>query len=322
MKFTNTTDIPLGLAVWLLYDEYDHIKEPNYISVTSLMRPIKQTILTDRVPKAKLEMDISDFVASSMGTAFHDSIEKAWLKGHRSALEKLGYPQSAVDRVLINPTPDELAAVTEPIAIYLEQRSFRKVGKWTVGGKYDMVMDGVIIDNKSTSAYSWMYGTKDDDHRMQLSLYRWLNPTIVTEDFGNINYIFTDWKKMDAASNPKYPQKRLESKSLTLHSANESEQWVKNRLRLLEEKWDVPQEDIPECTDEELWRSEPKFKYYKDATKTDGRSTKNFDTLLEAKVFMSEKGNVGIVLSIPGEPKRCNYCNAYDICKQRERYFP
>lgn len=321
MKFTNSTGIPLGLAVWLLYDSYDYIDEPNYISVTSLMRPIKQSVLTSRVAKESIEKDISEFVASSMGTALHDSIEKAWLKSHRSALHKLGYPDSVIDRVLVNPEPEQLGLFKDPIAIYLEQRAFRTVGKWKIGGKFDMVADGTVIDNKSTSAFSWLYGTKDEDHRLQLSLYRWLNPDLVTEDVGQINYIFTDWKKMDAVKNPKYPQKRLENKSLVLTPVHEIELWVKDRLYKLEQYWDKPESEIPECTDEELWRSEPKYKYYRDATKTDGKSTKNFDSLAEAQAFKAEKGNVGVVLTFPGEPKRCQYCNAYDICKQREKYF-
>jgi hypothetical protein len=320
MHFTNNTDIPLGLAVWLLHDTYDYSKEENYISVTSLMKPIKQTILGSRVTKADQSMDVSELVASSMGTALHDSIEKAWLKNHKVALAKLGYPTNVVERVLVNPTKEELAKTNEPIAIYIEQRTVRKIDGWSVGGKYDMVMDGVITDNKSTSAYSWLYGTKDDDHRIQLSLYRWLNPEIVTEDFGRINYIFTDWQKAAAATNPKYPQKRLESKELTLLSKEESEQWVKVRLRTLKEKWDKPEMNLPECTDEELWRSEPKYKYYKDPAKTDGRSTKNFDSLQEANAFKAEKG-VGVVLTIKGEPKRCGYCLAYDLCKQKDKYF-
>ena len=320
MKFTNETGIPLALAVWLLHDDYDHINEENYISVTSLMKPIKQTILGARVGKLDQSMDISTLIASSLGTALHDSIEKAWLKDHKGALRKLGYPANVVDRVLVNPTKEQLAAVEDPIAIYMEQRKFRKVDGWTIGGKFDLVMDGVIQDYKSTSAYSWVYGGKDEDHRQQLSLYRWLNPEIITEDFGQINYIFTDWQKSAAANNPNYPQKRLECKALTLHSAEDMEAWVKNRLRTLGAKWNEPEKNLPECTDEELWRSDPKFKYYKDPTNTKGRSTKNFESSAEANAFRAEKG-VGVVITIQGEPKRCAYCAAFELCSQKDKYF-
>lgn len=322
MKFTNNTNIPLGLAVWLLHDSYDHINEKNYISVTALMRPLKQTILASRILRTDTETDISEFTASSIGTAFHNSIEKSWSNGdHVKALAKLGYPTSLTERILVNPTALDLQKTNEPIAVYIEQRSFKQVGKWKLGGKFDMVMDGIIIDNKSTSAYSWLYGTRDEEHRLQLSLYRWLNQEIVTEDYGQINYIFTDWQKVSALSNPKYPQSRLLSKQLTLLSLAETEQWVKARFSAMDKYWNESEENIPECTDEELWRSEAKYKYYKDASKTDGRSTKNFDTLKEANAFKAEKGNLGIVKSIPGEVKRCGYCNAYDICIQKTKYF-
>lgn len=45
-----------------------------------------------------------------------------------------------------------------------------------------------------------------------------------------------------------------------------------------------PDEEIPECTDEELWRSPTKYKYYSDPNKTSGRSTKILILLLKLKI--------------------------------------
>ena len=52
-----------------------------------------------------------------------------------------------------------------------------------------------------------------------------------------------------------------------------------------------------------------------------GRSTKNFDSMAEAKAHLSEKGHKGVIKIIPGEVKRCGYCAAYDICTQKDEYF-
>ena len=325
MKITNNYNISLSLAVWLLHDEYDYVNEPNYISVTTLMKPLRHIILPRRIPRELVETDVSDFIARALGHSLHDSIEKSWVKGYKRSLALLGYPEKVIERVLINPTPEELASTPNAIPIYLEQRAKKTVevnGKtWTVGGKFDMVAEGIVHDNKSTSAYTWVYGGRDEEHQQQGSLYRWLNPDKITEDFIRINYIFTDWQKAQAKQNPNYPQKRVESKDIVLLSEAEVQRWVEWKLQLVMKYWDAPERDIPNCTDEELWMSDPKFKYYADPAKTSGRSTKNFDSLLEANAFKAEKGNKGIVITVPGEPKRCDYCDAFPICTQKDRYF-
>ena len=324
MKITNNFNISLSLAVWLLHDEYDYVNEPNYISVTTLMKPLRHIILPRRIPRELVETDVSDFIARALGHSLHDSIEKSWVKGYKRSLTLLGYPEKVIERVLINPTPEELASTPNAIPIYLEQRAKKTVvvnGKtWTVGGKFDIVAEGIVHDNKSTSAYTWVYGGRDEEHQLQGSLYRWLNPDKITEDFIRINYIFTDWQKAQARQNPNYPQKRVESKDIVLLSEAEVQRWVEWKLQLVMKYWDAPERDIPNCTDKELWMSDPKFKYYADPAKTSGRSTKNFDSLLEANAFKAEKGNKGIIITVPGEPKRCDYCDAFPLCTQKDKY--
>lgn len=323
---TNKGDIPLALAVWLLHDEYDYIDEPNYISVTGLMKPIRHIVLPSRVPPEKRESDVEDYISRALGHSLHDSIEKAWTKGAARSLRLLGHPKSVIERVLVNPTPEQLAGTKNPIPVYLEQRSFRKITvggiTYTIGGKFDMVAEGIVHDNKSTTAYTWLYGGKDDDYKLQGSLYRWLNPDKITEDFIRINFIFTDWQKAQAKQNPNYPQKRLEYKDIPLMTLEETERWIRKKLEQVAQYKDTPEADIPECTDEELWRSSPQYKYYADPLKTTGRSTKNFDNPLDAKKFMMvEKAGKGVIITIPGEVKRCTYCEAFPICSQKEKYF-
>ena len=319
MNITNEKDIALPLAIWLLNDEYDYIDTPNYISVTTLMKPIKQIVLAQRVPPESKGFDLSDLIASRMGTALHDSIEKAINTNGSKALRMLGYPKDIIERILVNPTDEQLSSVQHPIVLWTEQRTMSTVGKWTVGGKFDLVAEGIVQDYKSTSSYSWMYGNRDEDHRLQLSIYKWLNQEKITEDYGIINFIFTDWMKSSAAQNPKYPASRLMSKNLVLTEPHLIQSWVENKLGLLDKYGSAEEEDIPECTSEELWMSESAFKYYADAAKTSAKSTKNFDTLAEANMYRATK-NVGIVRIIHGQPKRCAYCPAFVVCKQKDRY--
>ena len=102
----------------------------------------------------------------------------------------------------------------------------------------------------------------------------------------------------------------------------ETENWISRKLDLITRYRNAPEKTIPECTDEELWRSDPKYRYYSDPQKTSGRSTKNFESLAEARQFMlNEKGGKGIVITVPGEVQRCNYCSAFNICTQKDKYI-
>lgn len=332
---TNTTGIPLSLAVWLLHDEYDYIPDQNYISATSLMKPLRHIVLPKRIPHEERQEDVSEYVARAMGHSVHDSIERAWTKGYERSLALLGHPESVRKRVLINPTDEQIDAIKNPIPVYLEQRAFHEVQvqnqTYKIGGKFDIVAEGVVEDFKSTSAFSWVFGTKDADHQLQGSLYRWLDhheakatgrKPRITEDYMRINYIFTDWSKMSAKQNPKYPQKRVEQKTLQLLSLDEVDQWVRAKLSQVQKYLNSPEHEIPECTDEELWRSDPVYKYYSDPLKArdpSARATKNFTDFAEARDFQVSKGGKGVIVMKPGEPKRCDYCAAFAICTQKDR---
>ena len=185
-----------------------------------------------------------------------------------------------------------------------------------------MVADGILYDNKSTSVYTWIYGGRDKDYCLQGSLYKLINKDIIKEDFIRINYIFTDWQKSAVAQNEKYPLNRLVCKDIPLLSLEETKKFIEDKIKQIKIYKDSPEEKLPRCTDEDLWRAEPKYKYYADPTKTSGRSTKNFTSLQEANEYKLAKGNKGVVIVVPGEVKRCMYCRAYSICKQRREYFP
>lgn len=322
---TNKNDISLEMAVWLLHDEYDHISEANYISATSLMKPIRHIVLPSRVPtELKASPDVEDFIAIALGNSFHAAIEKAWKNNPKWALKKLGYPQEMIDRVLVNPTPEELKSIQNPIPIYIEQRTIREIDGYRVGGKFDQVCDGRVTDAKSTSVRAWIYGGRDDDYRLQGSIYRWLNPDKITEDFMRINYIFTDWNAKDAQMKAEmgYPARRIMHKDIKLLSIQDTEDWIRIKLEQVRQFQNTPESLLPECTEEELWMSEPKFKYYADPSKIGqpgSRSTKNFDSLADANDFMFSKGK-GQVVTVPGTPKRCSYCAAFPICKQKDKY--
>ena len=320
MKYTNNHNISLPIAAWLLFDEYDYIDKPNYISATTLLKPTKQLVLSKRIKGSDRTADVSDFIASSMGTAMHDSIEKAWLNHGPQLMRMLGYPEHICARIVVNPSDEYLKNNPDALAVWVEQRGFREIDGFTISGKFDIVIDEKLFDTKSTSVWAYILGGRDEEHSRQGSIYKWIFPEKIKDDFVRINYIFTDWQKRDAKSRPDYPQLKTLEKTVPLMSTAETEEFLRGKIREFVHYRDLPEEQIPECTDEDLWRTETKFKYFADPSKTSGRSTKNFSNLAEANAHKAKAGK-GIVITYPGEVKRCAYCPAFDICKQKDRYL-
>lgn len=308
MQYTNLNNIPLPLAVFLATDDYDY--EPNTISATTLLKPVKQIILSKRVNQDNL-VDLSSLVSARMGSAIHTAIEKAW-SNPSNALKKLGYPNHLIDNIVINPT-----SIKEgQIPIYMEQRSYKEVLGFKVSGKFDFVAEGKVQDFKSTSVYTYLNQTNKDKYMQQGSMYRWLNPDIIDEDEMNIHFIFTDWNKKDSLINPNYPNSRVLTQRLPLMSIDETDRFVKQKLTDIKTYIDKPEHEIPPCTDYDLWRKPTVYKYYKNPNST--RATKNYEHKSDAYLHYTKDGSVGIVKEVKGQVSACKYCPAISICKQAE----
>lgn len=317
-RYSNVGEVPLALAVFLASDYYDYNSDPYTISTTTLLKPLRQIILPTRMDDLDQSINLADMMNSRMGTAIHDGIERAWLDNRDVALKALGYPQQVIDRIRLNPEPHELSE--DCIPIYVEQRLEKDVGKWKVTGKFDFVGEGKVQDFKSTSVFTYKNQTNAAKYVLQGSIYRWLNPELITQDEMEIHYIFTDWKPSMVRTDPNYPPRRFMTQRFNLQSIAETEAFVRRKLQLIEQYMNASEEQIPNCTDEDLWRSEPVYKYYKNpANAVPGkRSTKNFDTKQGAYIRLAEDGNVGIVKEVPGQVTACKYCPAFAICSQKD----
>lgn len=317
-RYSQVNEVPIALAVFLAHDEYDYNDDPNTISATTLLKPLRQVILASRIPRTESLVPLADQMASRLGAAIHSGIENAWLHGREKAMIAMGLPQHVIDNIVVNPTEEFLDANPKAIPFYMEQRASKQVGKWKVTGKYDFIGDGMVQDFKSTGTYSYTKQTGGTKYTQQGSIYRWLDPKKITDDQMIIHYIFTDWQSMRAKQDPSYPQRRHIHQYFDLMGIAETDRFVRNKLALIEKYWDAPEEDIPDCDTEDLWRSEPVWKYFKNPLKT-SRSTKNFDNRQDAYIRMSEDGNVGVITEVPGRVMACHYCPAFALCTQKDR---
>jgi len=322
LEYTNKNNVSLALAVFLMYDNYEYDERPNAISATGLIKPLRQLVLSRQNPALLKTVDIADLVATRMGSAIHQGCEDAWSdpENVKNALKVLGASEDAVNSIKINPPfvkPGETP-------VYVEQRAEKEVPgvsdafdmPFIISGKYDLVLDGTLNDYKSTSVWAYVFDSNADSYIKQGSIYKWLSPDKITEDYININYIFTDWSAAKARADTKsYPQLKTITKKYNLWSTEETENWIMNKVEAYNTLAETPQEGLPECTDEELWASQTTYKYYKNPNKLE-RSTKNFDTMDEALIRKANDGDVGIIKTVPGEVKACRYCPVISVCTQ------
>jgi hypothetical protein len=309
-------NVPLAMLPWLVHDTYDHSSDPNQVSVTGLLKPLKQVVLTSRITDAAVE--VSTLTASRIGTAIHDAIERAWMtpESVQKAFRLAGYPTRIANSVVVNPTVG--VDLEDKIPVYIEQRVNREFLGFTLSGKFDIVINGTLGDFKNTSVFTYMNQTNAEKYIQQGSIYRWLNPSIITEDYMEIYHQFTDWSPLAAQTQKDkgYPQNKLMTVKYELMSLKDTERFIQGQLSRLSAGKLMTQAELPDCTDDELWRNESVFKYYADPNKL-GRSTKNFDDYLSAHTHLSNMGK-GIVLEVKGKAKACNYCSANPICLQAE----
>lgn len=317
-NYSNRTELPLPIAVWLAHDTYDRTEAG--LSATSLMKSVRQVILTKRVPPGLGEVDVSGMIKSRIGTAIHDAIERAWLSDKLpEILASLGVSDKVVKRFMVN--PESVPSGKPTIPVYLELRKKREVLGVPISGKFDFIADGRVFDFKTTGTFSYTSGNKDQDYILQGSIYRWLNPDIITDERMSIIFIFTDWNKNRYLSDrDNYPPAQIIAREFELLPVEEVERFVTNKVRKLIECQNLDEKDLPHCTDDELWRKPDTWKYYKDPKAT-GRSTKNFDNPRDAQIKFINDGSVGRIDVVKGQVTACAYCSAFSVCTQKDAYL-
>lgn len=325
-KYTNNSDVPLSLAVWLVADGYDQsvLADPNVFSATELIKPVRQIILARRVREMPLDEippeDLMSLFNSRLGHAVHDSLEKAWTDADLSIrLQMVGVRPQSADKIVVNPESlDDLKPGEYPV--FTEKRRSKKLGKWTISGEFDFNFNYQLEDLKVTQTYAYTMGVNDHHYKLQGSIYRWIFPDLIKQNTTRISFIFKDWKA-SMAGQAGYPPNPIVGKKYDLMSYAKTEMWLNEKISLIEENLDKPEKQLPRCTDEELWKDPDLYKYYKNPNKTDGRSTKNFNSLEEAQLRLAQDGNVGTIVTVPGKVKACRYCSGFSKCTQKDEYL-
>jgi hypothetical protein len=145
-RYLNVSDVPLSLAVFLASDYYDYNVDPDTISTTTLLKPVRQIILPSRIPPGEGLVSLPDMLNNRMGAAIHDGIERAWLTNVGPAMLAMGYPTKVVERIRVNPTHDYLKPTPTAFPFISSNVSKRS---WASGGLPASLILSVKVESKT-----------------------------------------------------------------------------------------------------------------------------------------------------------------------------
>jgi hypothetical protein len=235
-----------------------------------------------------MEQDIADTIAMRYGTAIHAAFEEVKL---------------------------------DPAVFSQEKRVFAQIDNRTISGKYDMLRKYeddtyMLIDLKSTSVWKYVY-QEFDEYLKQLSIYKWILEKNGKKIRGaaEIMMIFTDWSRKSAKDGGNYPPSRIVIQPIPLWPSDVTEKFILDKLRELDAAKALKDDDLPFCSDSDLWRDVKKDKYAVKARPDSPKATKVCDTLAEAEEYVKAKG--GVIEARLDRVRRCpEYCPCHPFCNQ------
>lgn len=249
-------------------------------SVTEILNSPRIVHLTKR-HYDEMEVDVSDLFDSWMGHLMHDALE------------------------------------TDETAKRLQWTNDRGT---KLSGAYDYYKDGILKDYKRTSAWTVIYGSMVEKWEAQLNIYAWLlrlhNKPV--KSLG-IEVFLKDWKEFDAMRLPDYPKQSQFYIPMDRWTFEDTSDYVDDCLVRLEGTKDVPDEDLPHCTEKDMWAKDNVYAVMKDGRK---KAVRLFDTHKEAALYIAENGFQNHTITTrPGERTRCQkFCNCSSFCNQWKDY--
>jgi hypothetical protein len=254
-------------------------------SVTTLLKPPRIVHLEKRYGD-KADRSVKSVVGAFLGTGIHSVFEKSL----------------------------RLMAVLDP-KYELERSVYDQINGRLIAGRFDILYDGKDLwDIKSCQTWKKIFDPNMDEWHQQLNIYAYLlHRRGIDVDTINILAVYKDWRKMMAIRDKNYPQEQIVHYKLNLWEEQIQERFLKERIDLMVSCEDMKDDELPECTREDMWAKPTKYAVMKN--KKAKRATRVFDTQAEADRMIAEKG--GILEVRKGERTRCDtYCGIREFCSQ------
>jgi hypothetical protein len=218
MRITNNANLPEAIVRAVTYDDYDY-EDAGDISASGLIKPPRMRWLEKRHDD-EIVVDAADLIWRMIGSIGHKILERA----------------------------------ADPNTLYEERLTTTVLG-WVVTGKFDVLHEknGLGIDDfKFTSV--WAVKDEKKDWTAQLNVYAWL-----AKLFGfdierlRITAVLRDHSKPKAAKEPDYPQVQVVVREVPLWSVEKQEQYITDRVQFHRVTEILPDNYLPDCTDNERW---------------------------------------------------------------------
>jgi hypothetical protein len=227
MRIVNKSGLSEIIFKYLQQDFYDGT--PDSISATTLLKPVQEYWLTKR-HDSEIEVDASSRIWTLFGSSIHAVLEK--LEGN--------YEQ--------------------------EERLFAEIDGVKISGKFDIIEGTKLYDFKCTSAWTLKYGSRLEEWKEQLSIYRWLykaSRCVTLDDTAIIVAILRDWAKRELLRVENYPKLPIVEVPIELMSLKDTEKMIKKKLKLIAKYKDIEDEELLECTLKQTWYNEKQDKHNK-----------------------------------------------------------
>jgi hypothetical protein len=272
MKLTNRANLPDAIFQAVANDPYS--RGDADISVTGLISPPRKVALEQKHAD-EISEDAADRIWSLLGQSIHTILERANRKG------------------------------------IAERRLSIEVGGWRISGGMDLYEeDGVLVDYKTTSAWSVKGGVKPE-WTEQLNVYAEILRANGQPVKGlKVVAILRDWSKLEARREFNYPQAQVVSYPVELWPAEQALKFIRERVILHKQA----RLSLPLCTGEERWAKPHEWALKKVGQK---KAVKLYDNEADAKSHASTNPKLLYVEVRHGESTRCEaYCNASKFCTQ------
>lgn len=260
----------------------DYVVEENIYSATTLLKDPKEIILSRRHAEEIVE-DCSDLIYSLLGTSVHYILSK-------------------------NKEKD-----TE----FKEERIYLDVGDMKISGQfdlYDAANGGELSDYKVVSVWQTVLGD-NEKYRLQLLIYAYI---LRKQGFpcsrGRIIQIYRDFSKTKASVDSSYPQKPVNVINFQFKEKDfeEIEAYINDKLSQIKKYNEFKDDDIPQCSDKERWKTEDKYAVMSKGRKTANRVLNSEELAVK---WMEDNKKGDYVEKRNGENKKCNsYCRCREFC--------
>jgi hypothetical protein len=276
VKIINRFNLPEPLVKAITWDSHPRTG----FSVTDLIQPPRITQLTRR-HWDEIEIDASDRIWVLLGSAIH------------YILDKSDIPDTEREQIVkVNIDGFELV------------------------GRVDLSHNLTTFDYKVTSVWSFVFEPDGrEDWHAQLNIYRWMRlKNNLPTDRIRVCAILRDWQQSKTL-NADYPPVPVAIINIPIWPDEKVEGYLKERIRMHLEAEKLPDNELPLCTDEDMWSKPTTYAIMKANRKTAIKvcySREEAEHNMLAGEYIVER---------PGKRGRCEgYCDVNSWCNQFKEY--